>query len=186
MTNLGGSSYIERDRVKYIIHTKLGGGPKRLDDPEDCLLGADGLPKQNPKVQSSIEPDACVPPCEPHEVPPENVMYLGVPWGPQWAEQWMAQWGKPNGANWAGHGFPWGAPPGIAIRMDANLMSKVKIESAESSKSTVPASSSLPKSSNQPDDLTTVRETAFEDIASKSATLNKLMDVDIDMNRMNQ
>lgn len=95
MTNLGGSSYIERDKVKYIIHTKLGGGPKRLDDPDDSLLGTDGLPKPNPKVQSSIDREvASVPPCEPHEVPPENVMYLGVPWGPQWAEQWMAQWGN--------------------------------------------------------------------------------------------
>lgn len=94
MTNLGGSSYIERDRVKYVIHTKLGSGPKKLDDPEESLLGADGLPTLNPKVQSSIDQEAIVPPCEPHEVPPENVMYLGVPWGPQWAEQWMAQWGN--------------------------------------------------------------------------------------------
>lgn len=94
MTNLGGSSYIERDRVKYIIHTKLGSGPKKLDDPDDALLGADGLPKSNPKVPSSIEQETSTPPCEPHEVPPENVMYLGVPWGPQWAEQWLAQWGK--------------------------------------------------------------------------------------------
>lgn len=94
MTNLGGSTYIERDKVKYIIHTKLGSGPKQLEDPEDSLLGADGLPKPNPKVHSSIEDAVCVPPCEPNEVPPENVMYLGVPWGPQWAEQWTAQWGK--------------------------------------------------------------------------------------------
>ncbi|KAG4067343.1 hypothetical protein HA402_000334 [Bradysia odoriphaga] len=182
MTNLGGSSYIERDRVKYIIHTKLGSGPKRLDDPDDSLLGADGLPKANPKVQSSIEQEVSVPPCEPHEVPPENVMYLGVPWGPQWAEQWLAQWGKPNGASWGGHGFPFGAPPGIAIKMDAALRSKVKIESTESSKST---------SSNESDDATTSaarpdRQNAFQDLESKASTLNKLMDVDVEMSRVNQ
>lgn len=95
--------------------------------------------------------------------------------------------GKPNGASWGGHGFPWGSPPGIAIRMDATLMSKVKIDATESSKSTVPAS----VSSNQSDDQTTLaerpeRQNAFQDLESKASTMNKLMDVDVDMNRMNQ
>lgn len=100
--------------------------------------------------------------------------------------------GKPNGASWGGHGFPWGAPPGIAIRMDSNLMSKVKIESTESSKSTVSAAASLPISSNQADDVTKLSErpecqTTFQDIETKASTLTKLMDVDVDMNnRMNQ
>lgn len=159
MTNLGGSSYVERDRIKYIIHTKLGSGPKRLDDPEDSLLCEDGLPKENPKVQSILDPESCVPPCEPHEVPPENVMYLGIPWGPQWAEQWMAQWGKPNGASYGGLGFPFGAPPGVAIKMDADLMSKIKIESAESPQNTDAASAALTDE-------------------SKASSLNKFMDVD--------
>lgn len=88
--------------------------------------------------------------------------------------------GKPNGASWGGHGFPFGAPPGIAIKMDAALMSKVKIESTESSKST--------SSSNESDDATTSaeRQNAFQNVESKASTLNKLMDVDVDMNRMNQ
>lgn len=74
--------------------------------------------------------------------------------------------GKPNGASWGGHGFPWGAPPGIAIKMDAKLMSKVKIESTESS--------------NESDDA------ERSDQESKATMLNKLMDVDVDMNRLNQ
>lgn len=71
-------------------------------------------------------------------------------------------------------------------------MSKVKIGSTESSKSTVPAAVSLPLSSNQAENLTTLAQrpecqTAFQEIESKASTLNKLMDVDVDMNnRMNQ
>lgn len=34
----------EKNLFKYIIHTKLGEGPKRLDDNES-LLGDNGLPK---------------------------------------------------------------------------------------------------------------------------------------------
>lgn len=34
----------ERDLVKYIIHTKLGSGPKKLE-PDQTLLDDMGLPK---------------------------------------------------------------------------------------------------------------------------------------------
>lgn len=63
-------------------------------------------------------------------------------------------------------------------------MSKVKIDATESSKSTVPAS----VSSNQSDNQTTLaeRQHAFQDLESKASTMNKLMDVDVDINRMNQ
>lgn len=34
--------------IKYIIHTKVGGGPCQLSDPELCLLNENGLPKTLP------------------------------------------------------------------------------------------------------------------------------------------
>lgn len=32
--------------LKYIIHTKVGGGPCQLNDPKQCLLNGDGLPNR--------------------------------------------------------------------------------------------------------------------------------------------
>lgn len=60
-------------------------------------------------------------------------------------------------------------------------MSKVNIESSESSKTALPAS----VSSNESDDAErSDRQNAFPE--TKASTLNKLMDVDVDMNRLNQ
>ncbi len=40
--------YHEKNALRYIIHTKLGDGPKVLQDPEESLLDAEsGLPKNS-------------------------------------------------------------------------------------------------------------------------------------------
>lgn len=35
-----------------MIHTKLGEGPKKVDDPEQTLLQPDGLPKKKTVAES--------------------------------------------------------------------------------------------------------------------------------------